>query len=355
MKPLYNVGGFGKVGGGVEKMWKKYPLLSIAITIALLMGSVSAMPVQPQVQSDDCRYFNDTGHYVCGSFRQFFESRGGVEIFGYPLTVEFEDPAHDGLKVQYFQRSRIELHPENPEPYKVQLGLLVDELGYQFPPARQEQIPASNSALHHYFPNTQHVVSYAFLDYFRKNGGVDIFGYPRSEFMYESGHLVQYFQRARMEWHPENAPGSQMHLTKLGEMYIERFGMSEAYTERQPPPDRVENSEGTSVVDPKPPVTSLNLSASVRYAITGRQGMQTVFVYVSDQQQQPVAGAAVKMVVHYQSGDQSYDFEATDASGFTSRSFEILSSPPGKRVVIDVRGMYEELNGATQTFFLPWW
>lgn len=335
------------------KMWKKYPLFSIAIIAALLMGSISA--VQPQGQSDDCRYFDETGHYVCGAFREFFESRGGIEIFGNPLTVEFEDPAHNGLTVQYFQRARMEWHPQNPQPYQVQLGLLVDELGYEFPPAREEQIPASNSALHHYFPNTQHVVSYAFLDYFRKNGGVDIFGYPRSEFMYESGHLVQYFQRARMEWHPENATGSQMYLTNLGEMYIERFGISDAYTDPQPPPAANDGTEQSEAEVSKPPVTGLNISASVRYAITGRQGKQTVFVYVNDQQQQPVAGAAVKMVVHYQSGDQTYDFEVTDASGFTSRSFEILQSPPGKRVVIDVRVVYEELNGATQTFFLPWW
>jgi hypothetical protein len=61
------------------------------------------------------------------------------------------------------------------------------------------------------------------------------------------------------------------------------------------------------------------------------------------------------MTVHYQSGDHIYEFDPTDASGFTKWSFEILSSPPGKRVVIDVTVVYDNVTGATQTFFLPWW
>jgi hypothetical protein len=320
--------------------------LAIIVMLAvLLLGNVSA--VHPQTQSENCRYFPETRYHVCDEFLEFFESQGGVEIFGYPLTVAFEDPTHNGLRVQYFQRARMEWHPHNPEPYRVQLGLLADELGYStYPPARPEQIPTSNSALHHYFPETQHVVSYAFLDYFREKGGLDIFGYPRSEFMYEKGYVVQYFQRARMEWHPEDDSGSQMRLTKLGETYIDRFGV----------PPEATSSDGSERIDPEMrQVTKMNISASVRYAITGRQGVQTVFVYVNDQQYQPVQGAAVQMIVHYQSGAQPYDLEPTDASGFTKWSFDILPSPPGKRVVIDVTVVYENVTGTTQTFFLPWW
>jgi hypothetical protein len=316
--------------------------LAIIVTMAiLLLGNVSA--AHPQTQSENCRYFDETGHYVCDKFLEFFEARGGVEIFGYPLTEAFDDSTHNGLRVQYFQRARMEWHPHNSESYQVQLGLLADELGYIYPPARPEQIPASNSALHHYFPETQHVISYAFLDYFREKGGLDIFGYPRSEFMYEAGYVVQYFQRARMEWHPEDDSGSQMRLTKLGEIYLDQFGMPEG-------------SAGSERIDPgKHQVTKMNISASVRYAITGRQGVQTVFVYVNDQQYQPVQGAAVRMIVHYQSGAQPYELEPTDASGFTKWSFDILPSPPGKRVVIDVTVVYDNVTGATQTFFLPWW
>jgi len=321
-------------------MKKAQSSLIMAAMVAVLLGGVSA--TYPH-------YFVETGHYVCGEFLEFYETRGELEVFGYPLTEAFDDSIH-GLRVQYFQRARMEWYPDNPDPYRVQLGLLVDELGYHFPPARPEQIPASNSALHHYFPETVHVVSYAFLDYFRAKGGLDIFGYPRSQFMSESGYIVQYFQRARMEWHPEAVSDPQMRLTNLGEIYIEHFGIPGNYDKPLPPPTLGDHTptSGSSV-------TALYISASVRYVITGRQGVQTVFVYVTDQWCQPVQGAAVEMTVHYQSGDQHYEFNPTNASGFTRHSFDILPSPPGQKVVIDATVTYGNLTDTTQTLFLPWW
>jgi hypothetical protein len=318
---------------------------------ALLLGSVSAtQATHLQPPNDKCEYFAETGHYVCEQFLEFYETRGGLEIFGYPLTEAFDDPAR-GLRVQYFQRARMEWHPYNPEPYRLQLGLLVDELGHRFPPASPEQI-RPNSARHRYFAETGHVVSYGFLDYFREKGGLDIFGYPRSEFMSEEGYRVQYFQRARMEWHPEDLSGPRMRLTNLGEMYIERFGLPGNYDEPLPPPARPGDSGATV---PQPVVTALHITASVRHIVTGRTGDQTVYVYATDQRQQSVEGAAVSMAVHYQSGDQRYEFGSTDGNGFTSRSFDISPAPPGRKVVVDVTVTYGDLTSKTQTFFLPWW
>ena len=193
-------------------------IIMTAIMVVALFGNVSATyPRQlPQKPGENCKYFSETFYWVCGEFLEFYETRGGPATFGSPLTKAFDDPSR-GLLVQYFQYARMELHPYNPDPYKVLLGLLVDELGYRFSPISRERIPPSNNAFHHYFPETGHVVSYAFLDHFREAGGLDIFGYPRSEFMYEEGYIVQYFQRARMEWHPEELSGSQMRLTNLGE------------------------------------------------------------------------------------------------------------------------------------------
>ncbi|MCK4472452.1 MAG: murein L,D-transpeptidase, partial [Anaerolineae bacterium] len=173
-------------------------LLVIAVLVVVLLGSVPA--TYAQTPTGNCRYFVQTGHYVCDEFLEFYDTRGGSEIFGFPLTEAFEDSVLR-LRVQYFQCTRMEWHPNNPAPYKVQLGLLADELigklGYHFPPVLAEQIPAFNNDVHHYFSETGHVVSHAFLKYFREKGGVDIFGYPRSEFMLEDGYVVQYFQRAR--------------------------------------------------------------------------------------------------------------------------------------------------------------
>jgi hypothetical protein len=315
------------------------------LAIALLLGTVAA--TQPQAPSDDCEYFAETGHYVCGEFLSFFHTRGGIEIFGYPITEAFDDPALS-LHVQYFQRARMEYHPGNQEPYKVLLGLLIDDLGYSFPPPTSDQIPAYNSSLHHHFSETGHIVSYAFLDFYREKGGLDIFGYPRSEFLYEDGYIVQYFQRARVEWHPEAAEGSQMRLTDIGSEYVRRFGL---------PGDYDKSLVGPRMVDPgaDPSVTRLDASASVRYVTMGREGTQTVFVYVNDQRHEPVQDAAVSIVIRYQTGGQSQACDPTNESGFTKCSFGVDSLPPGEKVIIDVSAGYGSLTASTQTFFIPWW
>jgi len=326
------------------------PLQVIVVMAAVsLIGNVPA--AHSQTPDGNCDYFSETGHYACDEFLEFFNTRGRLEVFGYPLTEAFDDPAR-GLRVQYFQRARMEWHPYNPETYKVQLGLLVDELGYQFPPASPEQIPPFNNGLRRHFPETAHVVSHAFLYYFEEHGGVDIFGYPRSEFMYDDGYIVQYFQRARMEWHPEDISGPQMRLTNLGEIYVERFGVPRGYDRPLNPPERIETSSLTVALDR---ITELRIDASVRYAITGQEGKQTVFVYVTDQQRQAVPGASVAVTVRYQSGDARYECEPTNENGFTGSTFDLQPALPGKNVVIDVVATYADLVGKTQTFFLPWW
>lgn len=70
-----------------------------------------------------------------------------------------------------------------------------------------------------YFSPTQHSLSdrTGFLRFWRTNGGVMIFGYPISEEIVEDGQIVQYFERARFEYHPEllGLPG-QVQLSLVG-------------------------------------------------------------------------------------------------------------------------------------------
>ncbi len=50
-----------------------------------------------------------------------------------------------------------------------------------------------------YFPQTQHNMSGRFLAFYRKYGGLSIFGYPRTEPFIENGHLVQETDRFLLE------------------------------------------------------------------------------------------------------------------------------------------------------------
>src|SRR5205823_6339111 len=55
-----------------------------------------------------------------------------------------------------------------------------------------------------YFPQTRHGVSGAFRAYWEENGGLMRFGYPVTRVFEVGGVRMQYFERARFEWHPEN-------------------------------------------------------------------------------------------------------------------------------------------------------
>lgn len=79
--------------------------------------------------------------------------------------------------------------------------------------------PASASAAPaaRYFPPTGHWVEGSFLSFFDRHGGLDLFGYPRTEPLWRDGHLVQYFQRARFESWPNNPPPFDVQLGLLGD------------------------------------------------------------------------------------------------------------------------------------------
>jgi hypothetical protein len=87
-----------------------------------IAGEQALPPFQPALPQSDARYFPETSHNVSGPFRVYWESFGGLPIFGYPLSEAYSD---HGSTVQYFERARFELHPGFvPQQHDVSLGLL---------------------------------------------------------------------------------------------------------------------------------------------------------------------------------------------------------------------------------------
>jgi len=80
-----------------------------------------------------------------------------------------------------------------------------------------------------YFSETSHTLRGEFLNYWRQQGGLPIFGFPISEqFMEQSDdgqqYTVQYFQRHRFEYHPENAPPYNVLLSRIGVQALTQSG-----------------------------------------------------------------------------------------------------------------------------------
>ncbi len=167
------------------------------------------------------RYFPETGHSISLGFLAYWNKFGGLPVFGYPITDEYKDP-NTGFVTQYFQRARFEWHPGAfPSHYDVELGLLGNELAQKNGLTNTtpfQPISATSDADCTYFPQTGHRLCFGFRDYWNSNGGLAIFGFPISEEYTDpsTGLTVQYFQRQRFEYHPENPPAWQVEGGLLG-------------------------------------------------------------------------------------------------------------------------------------------
>ncbi|MFO7743233.1 MAG: hypothetical protein R6X31_13070 [Anaerolineae bacterium] len=302
--------------------------------------------------SSHCRYFEETQHYVCDDFLDFFEAHDGLRVFGYPLTEAFADPTRGHMRVQYFQRARMEWHPEAGTDGEVQLGLLADELGYTFPPIRPDRIPSSDDETRRYFPETGHTVEHQFLQFFRENGGVTMLGYPRSEMTFEDGEIVQYFQRARLVWDPAEQSHYGIKLANLGEIYVERIGIPGDYDRPLPPSRHKPGAGSEDDVTPPPSLTQLKATASVRHPVAESLTTQTLYLYVQDQRERPVEGAAPTAVIRYPDRQDVLMMSLTDPHGFSQLSFQVRPANPKERIVIDVIVVNSHSTLTVQTFFV---
>ena len=94
----------------------------------------------------------------------------------------------------------------------------------QTAPTQRSSVPTSRSSARPTVwvcPQTGHSVSGGWLSFVMEHGGVDNFGYPRTEVIADptaGGQTVQYFQRAILEYHPENPVEYRIQRRLLGDI-----------------------------------------------------------------------------------------------------------------------------------------
>ncbi len=200
--------------------------LIIACACLLALGPLLARPGETAAAvGDDTIFVTQTRHTLGGAFLAYWRTGGGLTRFGYPISDEFiERSAVDGrdYRTQYFERAVFEYHPESTDPaWRVQLRLLGTTLvkdRANEPPFQRVSNAASGSTL---FPETGHTLGGAFAAYWERTGGLPIHGYPLSEEFLERNqadgnlYMVQYFERARFEYHPEYAGSDNLVLLGL--------------------------------------------------------------------------------------------------------------------------------------------
>ena len=317
-------------------------MMSLRRSLALLfVFCLLAIPwSSANAQDQNNQYFPQTGHNVQGEFLRFYHAVSDpTTLYGYPITEQFN--RKDGLLIQYFQRARFEYHPELPEGQRVTLTDIGTEL---YAPAAQ--LSVANPFACHLYPETNFSVCFAFLDFYNQYGGPLQFGYPISPFEYHDGLIVQYFQRARMEWQPSNPEGERVILTDLGSLYFDKLHEDPARKD----PVQPLNASIQQLV------TSLQVRASVWKAVTVRSDQQTIFIVANDQSGKPINNAACTAALHWPNEPAQVIGVATNSSGIAIIQLSFANKASGNLIPIDVNCQYQNnLTGNTNTSFRVWY
>lgn len=225
-------------------------LIGVVCALALVPGGVRS-------QTDE-RCFSETGFCISGRIREFWEQNGGLPVFGFPIGPQQEQVIEgQPRQAQWFERNRLELHPENQRPYDVLLGRLGADALQQQGRNWQDFPKSSQQPGCRFFAETGHNVCGEILGAWRANGleidgqpgkteaeSLALFGLPLSDVQAETmpdgqERQVQWFERARFELHPENAPPSNVLLGLLGNE-VQQGGSTAAQCADVPPPVNAE-------------------------------------------------------------------------------------------------------------------
>jgi hypothetical protein len=215
--------------------------LLTCVFAAVMLFSMQPANAAPASQTALC--FDQPGIVDCIDVRFVgaWSQHGGLPVFGFPISsadLEY-DPATNGLYgSQWYERNRLELHPENAAPYDVLLGRLGDDrlrqMNYFWELKPRESGPQDGCL---WFAETGHNVcnqsgALGFRSYWESHGLNDarmdsyqrslaLFGYPLTEARMETNAngdtvLTQWFERARFEWHPDQSDQYKVLLGLLG-------------------------------------------------------------------------------------------------------------------------------------------
>jgi hypothetical protein len=197
--------------------------LTMVLFLASVLRGIYSSPPLAQEQ-DASRTFPETGHTVQGRFLDYWQQHGGLTQNGYPLSEELQEVSPlDGqtYTVQYFERAVFEYHPKNQPPYDV----LLSQLGtiryqYRYPTGAPNQRASTQNPRR--FAETGHTLGGRFRTYWEEHGGLAQQGYPISDEFAETSEIdgksytVQYFERAVLEYHPENKLPYDVLVSQLG-------------------------------------------------------------------------------------------------------------------------------------------
>ena len=316
---------------------QKYRLAILVITALLLVALQTSSMAQ-----DAARQFPETGHWVSGKFLQEYQANPrSAWVYGLPISRAFQiDSPGSSQEVwyQYFEKARFEYRPNNPEDLQLTISPLGAYLHDMAPAA--EIIPTEiGLSSCQYFSQSGHQVCFAFLSFFQQQGGISQFGYPVSEVEIRDGRKVQYFQKARFEWHPENKHGERVQLTDIGAVY---FRLKEDPKQALPP-------SGDNTIEL---TEALKVRGFVGKAVLGPGEDQVVYVAVQNQFSAPILNAEVS--IYGPANNLIGKTLLTDKNGLSQLEF-LAQGEPTETILLTVVIQYGGMETSTQVSYRVWW
>ena len=274
---------------------------------------------------------NDATIPVASEFETFYESYGGRDVFGEPITDAFV-PEEGGHLVQYFQAMRLE-YDESRE------GIVVFPLGEWAIAGLSEPVPALD-------PNER--VESEFQAFYDEQNGTQLLGPAISPVLEEGDTPVQYFRNGRLEWHPELPLGERVQLGYLGQAH---FDAEMIFNYRQRVQAQPVPLAGVSEVD---------VFASVQAPILYAGEEQTLYVTVLTPAGRPVSGIRVGVQIIQANTPATEDVAVvgqTDDRGKVVAVLELGDLPAGEQVQILILAYATNSTviGSTRINFKTWW
>jgi hypothetical protein len=173
-----------------------------------VLGALMVLLLPGALRADDSTiYFGATGHILNDDhgFLGFYRAHNGERMLGYAIS---EPLVENGLTVQYFERGRMEKHV-GPEGVSVLLGRVGVEYERAFNRLFARVVFSVLPRDTDLFVETGHSLGGPYRLFWYNNNGMAMLGLPISEPLLQRFGpklvRVQYFERGRLEYHPELA------------------------------------------------------------------------------------------------------------------------------------------------------
>lgn len=245
-------------------------------------------------------------------FAEFFAAHGGRTTFGEIISPPYYDEA--GRLNQAFEAGLMQMTLD---------GVTLAPLGLWLHPGEFESRVAVDERF---------AARYAAL------GGETILGAAiTSLYTGADGASWQDFERGRLV---QNASGA-VQVGALGKEWI---------AAHPPQPEQL-----IPLADGALALPLIHPAISVAQPALGVGDIQTLYVYVQDEQGRPVEGAEIGINLYIGESRAQIRLSPSDHRGLSQASYTVDSSPQGTRVLAQARVLYRGSLATTEATYLIWW